>query len=943
MFNARSIVNKLDCLNLFLKSQPLFIAFIVETWLKPINSDSFVIDNSYFSILRNDRLNDRGGGVAAIFPISLASKISSVQLDSNLCVGFEIIAFDFYFASSNFSRFICVYLPPCSAKNSLIVKNLIHLLNVITDLKSDVFILGDFNFNDIKWNKPYLTSISQPSFMFKSYLDSHFMKQLVNFPTQAHGNILDLFITSNIHTVVKVESEEPLTASCDHVMVKVKLSLLAKRQNLQTRTRNFFKGNYDKINSYLDNVDWNQLFLSYNEINQVYSFFTDYIHESIQKFIPFYREGKKPSVPKHLRHLAEIKNKVYKRIKTDSSYKILYKSLDSLYKLAVKNHMKYIEHKVLATRNKKSFYGFINRKLQQRSYLPPLINSSSETITEPKDKANLLNNQFSSVFVTDDDTTSPSMYINDKLEQMLPMEPVTITPSMVSEAIFRLKSSVSRTPDQVPAYFLKKVSSSMAKPLSKLFTLLLTKGKVPTIWKQAIVTPIFKKGLKSNPANYRPISLTSVICRILEIIIHFCIYSHLTSNNILSSCQHGFLPKRSSQSQQLVLLNDLMQAFDNKVTTDIIYLDFKKAFDSVSHSKLLHILKCYKLSQDTLNWIEDYLSQRCQITIVDGYFSEYCEVSSGVPQGSVLGPLLFLLFLEDLLQRLGNLKDVKVYAYADDVKLASASPKELQNAITVVEKWTKIWKLNINPSKSEHFIISLPSSTSTSPILPNKYYVSQIEIPQTDTVKDLGITLSSNLRFSPHISKIYSKSISLAYITLRSFKSSNPIFYVNLFKTYIRPITEYNCITWTPFLISDVKKIESIQKTFTRKLFKKLNLKYHSYTNRLEQLGLETLESRRIKFDLIYTYKIIHNLVDIPTSDFFKRNEILKSYSLRRHKFYLAKPFHPKSVVASNFFIHRAINIWNKLPDQTVSSPTLSLFKTRLNEFNFLPFCKYKL
>ena len=272
----------------------MFITFIVETWLKPCYTDSFVIDTSCFSILRNDRLSGRGGGVAAIFPNSLASSISLVPFDSNLCVGFEIIAFDLYFASSNFSRFVCVYLPPCSSKNSLIIKNLIHTLNLLTDLKSDVYILGDFNFSDIKWNQPHLSVLSQSSFMFKSFLDSNSMKQLVNFPTQAHGNILDLFITSNIQTVVKVESDEPLTASCDHIMVKVKLSLLTKRKKQPTRTRNFFKGNYDKINSYLVNIEWDQLFISNNEINQLYSSFIDHIHKSIQDFIPFYRDGKKP-------------------------------------------------------------------------------------------------------------------------------------------------------------------------------------------------------------------------------------------------------------------------------------------------------------------------------------------------------------------------------------------------------------------------------------------------------------------------------------------------------------------------------------------------------------------------------------------------------------------------------------------------------------------------
>ena len=312
-------------------------------------------------MLRHDRKDGRGGGVAAIFPNSLAPNISLIPQDPNLCVGFEIIAFDLYYTSSNFSRFICVYLSLSSSKDTLIVKNLLHLLNRLTDLKSDVFILGDFNFSDIKWDKPHLKILSQPSFMFKSFLDTNYMKQLINFPTQIHGNILDLFITSNVQTVVEVKSDEPLTVSCDHVMLKVKLSLpTTKRKNRPVKTRNFFKGNYDKINLYLNSVEWDQLFISdsNHDINQLYSSFTNYIHKSIHNFIPFYRDGKKSRTPKHLRNLSDIKGKVYKRQRTDSSYKTLYKSLDRLYSIAVKNHMKAVEQKVLSSNNKKSFFWF---------------------------------------------------------------------------------------------------------------------------------------------------------------------------------------------------------------------------------------------------------------------------------------------------------------------------------------------------------------------------------------------------------------------------------------------------------------------------------------------------------------------------------------------------------------------------------------------------------
>ena len=217
-----------------------------------------------------------------------------------------------------------------------------------------------------------------------------------------------------------------------------------------------------------------------------------------------------------------------------------------------------------------------------------------------------------------------------------------------------------------------------------------------------------------------------------------------------------------------------------------------------------------------------------------------------------------------------------------------------------------------------------------------------IQIPLTDNVKDLGITLTSDLKFFCHISKIYSKSISIVHIILKSFKTPNPTFYTNLYKLYVRPITEYNSTTWSPFLISDVEKIESIQRTFTRKLLQKLNISYIDYQDRLLILNLETLEIRRVKLDLIFVYKILNNLVDLNSCDFFQINQIVSTYSLRRHRFYLQKPCMPTSAVVSNFFTHRVLKTWNKLPENTVMSKTLSIFKSRLNNVNITDYYEPK-
>ena len=929
--NARSVVNKLDVLDALLTSKDPDLTFIVETWLKPFYPDSFVVNSSHHSILRSDRLNERGGGAAVIFPNSLASKVSLIDFDKSLCKGFDLIAIDFFHTKSNYSRFVCVYLPPCNAKNVDSVQSLLRLLTHFHTHKSNLYVLGDFNFSNINWKNPH-THISTHSFsLFKTFLVAHNLKQLITFPTHDLGNTLDLFITSNPQTVTSVKSLEPLTSSCDHNMIEVNLNLHSRRTVSTSKKPNFYKGDYTSIISYLKNIDWDNFFCSNSEITNLdttYSKFIDLLQDAIKKFIPVKNKNKRRRMPQKIKSLLRRKKSLYKLSKTNASYKKLYKEIDKQYRSAIKNHTNILEKKVMQCNNKKSFYGYINRKLHQKHILPPFVDSNAGFITESKDKANLLNQQFSSVFINDDGQ-KPPIFSQNFLGSITQMDDFHITPSDVSQALARLKNTVSQTPDSVPAFFLKKVASVLSRPLSRLFNTTLSIGKVPIIWKKAIVTPIFKKGLKSNPANYRPISLTSVICRILEIIIHAKISYHLLVNNALSRSQHGFLPMRSTQTQQLNLLNDLIKHYSKATNTHVVYLDFSKAFDSVSHHKLLYILKNFKISPKIIAWISDYLSKRSQQVIVDGLLSDSCSVTSGVPQGSVLGPLLFLLYIEDLLKALNTHNQVKTYAFADDLKLSSTSPYHLQMALHTVENWTSNWQLKIHPTKSEHITIS-PSPQATTA----KFYISNEEIPHTSAVKDLGVHLCSNLKFSSHIETIYSKGINLVHITLRSFKTNNFKVYVNLYKTYIRPILEYNCTTWMPFLIGDVEKVESVQATFTRKLCKKLNIKYTSYYNRLEILGLETLELRRIKIDMIITYKIINNLIDLDSTNFFNTNFNLQNYNLRRNKFHLAKA--PLSTsryqVSSNFFSHRVINTWNKLSNDVVCSGSLQVFKSKLNK-----------
>lgn len=507
-----------------------------------------------------------------------------------------------------------------------------------------------------------------------------------------------------------------------------------------------------------------------------------------------------------------------------------------------------------------------------------------------------------------------------------------ITPSEVKTAIVQLKNSVSQTPDNIPSFFIKNTSKYLIEPLVKLYNLSISKGEIPSLWRQAIIVPIHKRGLKNNPLNYRPISMTSVFCRLMEKVLHSKIMVHLKINNLINSSQHGFLAKRSTLSQQITILDNLTSNYDNKLHTDMIYLDFSKAFDRVSHPKLISVLENFELDSKVIEWISNYLSYRTQRTMVSGQLSNPLFISSGVPQGSVLGPLLFLLYVESLLFKItSSCKNTKVFAFADDVKLMSSDHADLQKALNIVEAWSDRWQMAIQPKKSEHITFRPQFDKDT---ISCNFQINQTNINKVSLVRDLGLYISSDLKWDKYIQQAKYKADKISNIILRIFKSHNIHTYTTAFKTYVRPLLEYNSIIWTPYHTSLIKQIESPQRSYTKKVCKRLNIKFDNYSERLEIMQMESLEYRRLKFDLILLYKILNKLIEVDFDTHFTFSQINNTYNLRRNSLHIQKPSISRTEIRLNFFSQKIVECWNKLPDNIVTAPSLNIFKFRLDKLD---------
>ena len=505
------------------------------------------------------------------------------------------------------------------------------------------------------------------------------------------------------------------------------------------------------------------------------------------------------------------------------------------------------------------------------------------------------------------------------------MQDLFITNNEIIESVNHLKDKILRTAENIPSYFLKRTICSLIFPISLIFNCSLAISFIPRQWKISYIIPIYKKGNKNNPLNYRPISLTSSFCRSFEHIISLKILNHLFLNNLISPKQFGFLPKRTSCIQLLDCLHSWLISFFTNKSINIIYTDIQKAFDSVSHSKLIKTLSQYKINRNLVEWFKEFLQERTQRVVISNTFSESLPIFSGVPQGGVIGPLLFIIYINDIATEVDSNSNIKLFA--DDTKIFSQSNLVLQNSLDKIYHWLKERRLNLNPSKCQ--VLNIHRST---PIPTFDFKINNVILPKTEVFKDLGIFISNNLKWNHHINYIYRTASILSFQILKSFISTDLVILKKLYLVYIRPKMEYNTPLWSPCSIKDINQLESIQRKFTRSIFNRCNISYTSYIDRLTKLNIKTLEYRRLEFDLITFFKLINNETTIDSQTFFKPYE--SNYSLRGNNRKYTCKYHFNNVGWQKSFFYRSVKMWNELPNELVSCKNLEHFRLNLKKFD---------
>ena len=593
-------------------------------------------------------------------------------------------------------------------------------------------------------------------------------------------------------------------------------------------------------------------------------------------------------------------------------------------KQACKNAVKSFEKEMSRNikNNPKAFYAYAKSKMKTKEYIPDLHVSDQEQAKTSFSKAQVLNNFFSSVFTKENIENVPTFEIPHDVPTI--SDAIDVSTEKITEKLKNLKINKSAGPDGVHPRVLNELADHIAEPISLIFKKVFDTSTLPQSWKDALITPLFKKGSRSSPGNYRPISLTCIIVKIFESILREHMLSHFIENNLLNNCQHGFLPGRSCVTNLLSVLEVWTDALDKGYNIDNIYLDFAKAFDTVPHARLLTKLKAYGIDGKFLSWIRNFLSHRRQCVCINGETSDWCAVDSGVPQGSVLGPILFLIYINDL----PDLIQSTALLFADDTKVYnllrnSNSTYQLQNDIDLLTLWAEKWQMRFNIEKCKvlHFGATNPQNNYT---MFDPITSVQIPLLKTTCEKDLGVNIDKDLKFSIHTSTQVNKANRILGLIRRSFEYLDKHSFRNLFTALVRPHLEYCGVVYNPRLLKDKSAIENVLRRASKLI---PGMKELSYEERLNEIKIPSMKYRFQRGDMIEVYKWTHSKYNCDLNLFDFEDEVIT----RGHVFKTKKKY-CRTETRKHFFSMRTVNMWNNLPSTVVTANSLNAFKNSLDE-----------
>ena len=724
---------------------------------------------SGFDLCRTDRVNFKNGGIVIYIRSDLGlgvrpllslshNKIEVMVLE---CVKINCIL-------------VCVYRPPIADSGSFS-----HVLHAIKNeieknggVRRTILMGGDFNFPIIDWKTRRVSGGTMDQMKqakdLLEFTDNFFMDQYIKKPTR-NQNILDLFFTNNDEIMIAVEVEAPTILS-DH--------------NLQIITTGFFPNlcdeikppkdesfyalnfhdntiNWEQINDCISNVDWMEKFKN-KSTTGMYEAIHETLLEICKKNVPEKRNTPKNNIPRDRRILMRKRSKLKKQVlnKTGHQQDTCQAELRNIELQLLKSHEEEEKRNEEIAVSKirlcpKYFYKYARSRCEVKSGIGPFI-INNKVIAEGKAKSDVLQSQYISVYST---TGYKLANVKEKLNGIpgpQSLNEVIVTEGNIEKAIDDINASSAGGKDGIPALLLKNCKTAIKTPLTLMWKKSFETGEIPPLLKFGCIIPIHKGGDKSVPANYRPVTLTSHVIKIAEKLVAKHIIEYLETADLFNCHQHGFRKNRSCLSQLLEHYQLILQEMEMGNEVSVIYLDFSKAFDKVDHMILLEKLLAIGVTGKLFDWICAFLLERRQTVLVDGKESEVENPSSGVPQGSVLGPLLFLIHISDIDM---NLEYTSASSFADDTRVmareSESSQVTVQRELSLIYEWALQNNMKFNETKFEHLQYRVKQELQHD----WTYFAADGQpIVKPSEVKDLGVIMDSEASFDLHIEKMVSKA-----------------------------------------------------------------------------------------------------------------------------------------------------------------------------------------
>ena len=938
------------------------IVVLNETWLKPNICNDEILPSDSYNVFRLDRslkshptdpmdpkkYHKNGGGVL----IATRADLSVTVKQINIKCAAEILGVQLNF--SNGQKFIVCTLYRVGTLGIENYAKVESYLQTICKRRgiNNIVVLGDMNLNKTNWTTLNSTCDTEQSFL--DLFSDLALTQIINQPTHIKGNTLDIVLTKLPQSISNMKILDiDVVCKSDHNPISFNLKAKISRTKSHTRQiYNFSKANWTGLNEDLAKVNWRQKLHNTGNIEHIWMQFKNALFENINKHIPKIKirsEFQPPWFDSETYELCRKKERLrakFKCTRSDECY-IKFSSCRRELKQLIKQKMNdNFSDDCSSDHINKKFWSYV-KSSNNTHRIPNSVNYNGCHRTDSAEQAELFNkffyDQFSDESTYDipiDDCNLNNQLFNIQFDHM-----------EICKLLRQINPNKAHGPDGIHGMILKKCAATLSYPLSTLFRASYNSGQIPNDWKLANVVPIHKKGSKNSVENYRPISLTSLVMKQYEKIIRVELMT--ICENKIQDCQHGFLPYKSCTTQMINFTDSLAVSLNENCHIDVIYFDFAKAFDTVNHDLLLQKLKyLYNVDGPLIRFLINYLKDRKQQVVVGNSVSSICNVNSGVPQGSIIGPILFVLFINDISENLSEGSNLALYA--DDTKLwreiqSTRDHEILQNDILSLQTWARKNKMKFHPSKCH----VLPISRKRLPPVDKRfrYHLNGIELDYCSSETDLGVIVTSKLNFTDHCNKLYSKATARLGLNKRTCHFiTNSQCKRKIYLTMVRSLFEHCSVIWRPHNQTTKDKLENVQKRAVKWI---LDEEYKSYSDleyllRCKQLNFLPLDQKFLYNDLLLFHKAINSLSPVKLPDylyFFRGNSRLRSTHLDPLSLVskitpkICAKYHEKSIsgteckIFENSYFYRSHLSWNKLPLEIRETTIHCSFKTKLRKY----------